>query len=165
MQYEPDRYRTTFESNHGYELFAFMTEPENLIRMETATYLSRPAIEPLSPFLVQRFGAEIAVDRMKQMMGHMVRQIMEQRGYRLEQGYVSDEAKIKSLKLPTLILWGAKDRLIPPESGQNFARDIAGSKLVMFEALGHVPHEENVQATLAEVVKFLGTRPQDSPLL
>ena len=76
-------------------------------------------------------------------------------GYRLDQGYVSDEAKIKSLKLPTLILWGAKDRLIPPESGQNFARDIAGSKLVMFEALGHVPHEENAQMTLAEVQKFL----------
>ena len=75
--------------------------------------------------------------------------------YRLDQGYVSDEAKIKSLKLPTLILWGAKDRLIPPESGQNFARDIAGSKLVMFEALGHVPHEENAQMTLAEVQKFL----------
>ena len=76
-------------------------------------------------------------------------------GYRLDQGYVSDEAKIKSLKLPTLILWGAKDRLIPPESGQNFARDIAGSKLVMFEALGHVPHEENAQMTLVEVQKFL----------
>ena len=76
-------------------------------------------------------------------------------GYRLDQGYVSDEAKIKSLKLPTLILWGAKDRLIPPESGQNFARDIADSKLVMFEALGHVPHEENAQMTLAEVQKFL----------
>ena len=75
--------------------------------------------------------------------------------YRLDQGYASDEAKIKSLKLPTLILWGAKDRLIPPESGQFFARDIAASKLVLFDALGHVPHEENVQATLAEVVKFL----------
>ena len=75
--------------------------------------------------------------------------------YRLDQGYVSDEAKIKSLKLSTLILWGAKDRLIPPENGRNFARDIADSKLVMFETLGHVPHEENVQATLAEVVKFL----------
>ena len=75
--------------------------------------------------------------------------------YRMAQGFASDEAKIKSLKLPTLILWGAKDRLIPPESGQNFARDIAGSKLVMFDALGHVPHEENAQVTLAEVVKFL----------
>lgn len=80
-------------------------------------------------------------------------------GYRFAQGFASQEAKIKSLKLPTLILWGAKDRLIPPENGQNFARDIAGSKLVVFEALGHVPHEENVQVTLAEVLKFLGTRP------
>ena len=76
--------------------------------------------------------------------------------YRLEQGYASDEAKIKSLKLPTLILWGGKDRLIPPQNGQSFARDIAGSKLVVFDALGHVPHEENVPMTLAEVVKFLG---------
>ena len=76
-------------------------------------------------------------------------------GYRLEQGYASDEAAIKSLKLPTLILWGAKDRLIPPESGRKFARDIAGSQLVMFDALGHVPHEEDGPATLAEVVKFL----------
>ena len=76
-------------------------------------------------------------------------------GYRLEQGYASDEATIKSLKLPTLILWGAKDRLIPLENGKKFERDIAGSQLVMFEALGHVPHEENVQATLAEVLKFL----------
>ena len=76
--------------------------------------------------------------------------------YRLEQGYVSDEARIKALKLRTLILWGGKDRLIPPQSGQNFARDIAGSKLVVFDALGHVPHEENVPMTLAEAVKFLG---------
>lgn len=77
-------------------------------------------------------------------------------GHQLEQGYTSEEANIKLLKLPTLILWGAKDRLIPPKSGQNFARDIAGSKLVIFDALGHVPHEEDAQATLAEVVKFLG---------
>ena len=76
-------------------------------------------------------------------------------GYRLEQGYASNEATIKSLKLPTLILWGAKDRLIPPENGRKFARDIAGSQLVMFDALGHVPHEEDAPATLAEVVKFL----------
>lgn len=88
MQYEPERYRTTFDNSRGKELFDFMTEPENLVRMETATYLSRPAIEPLSPLLVKRFGPDIATDRIKQMMGHMVRQIMENRGYRLEQGNV-----------------------------------------------------------------------------
>ncbi|WP_310385501.1 alpha/beta hydrolase [Roseateles sp.] len=66
-------------------------------------------------------------------------------------------AAIKTLQQPSLILWGAKDRLIPPINGQNFARDIAGSQLVTFPDLGHVPQEEDPLATLLPVQKFLST--------
>lgn len=62
---------------------------------------------------------------------------------------------IKDLKLPTLILWGAQDRLIPPDYAKRFAQDIKGSKLVMFETLGHVPQEEDPTATLVPVREFL----------
>lgn len=75
---------------------------------------------------------------------------------RIEQGYSGDPAQIRSLKLPTLILWGGKDRLIPLEFGQRFARDIAGARLVVFDALGHVGHEEDPARTVAEVKRFLG---------
>ena len=64
--------------------------------------------------------------------------------------------RIATLKVPTLILWGGQDRLIPPDNAQRFARDIAGSQLVMFDTLGHVPHEEDPVATVAVVRKFLG---------
>lgn len=64
--------------------------------------------------------------------------------------------RIATLKLPTLILWGGQDRLIPPENAQRFARDIAGSQLVVFDDLGHVPHEEDPARTVAAVKKFLG---------
>jgi pimeloyl-ACP methyl ester carboxylesterase len=74
---------------------------------------------------------------------------------RLIQRNTGREADIKDLKLPTLILWGGKDRLIPPAYGQRFAKDIAGSKLVLFEALGHVPQEEDPAATLVPVRAFL----------
>ncbi len=67
-----------------------------------------------------------------------------------------DAARIRELKLPTLILWGGRDRLIPPASARCFAADIAGSELVMFETLGHVPHEEDPAATLVPVQRFLG---------
>ena len=60
-------------------------------------------------------------------------------------------------RLPTLILWGGKDRLAPLEMGQRFARDIAGARLVVFEDLGHVPHEEDPARTVAEVRRFLGS--------
>lgn len=64
-------------------------------------------------------------------------------------------AEIARLKLPTLILWGGRDRLIPPENGPWFQRDIKGSELVMFSALGHVPHEEDPSATVVAVKRFL----------
>jgi pimeloyl-ACP methyl ester carboxylesterase len=76
-------------------------------------------------------------------------------GKRFEQALSSDEAKIKTLKVPTLILWGAKDRLIPPENAQRFETDIAGSRLVVFADLGHVPHEEDAQRTVDAFKVFL----------
>lgn len=65
-------------------------------------------------------------------------------------------ARIRSLKVPTLILWGGRDRLIPPENGEHFQRDIAGSRLVVFPELGHVPHEEDAASTVAVARQFLG---------
>lgn len=67
-------------------------------------------------------------------------------------------ARIASLKVPTLILWGGRDALIPPDSAQRFARDIAGSQLVMFDDLGHVPHEEAPARTVAPVAAFIAGR-------
>lgn len=63
--------------------------------------------------------------------------------------------KIPELKLPVLILWGGRDRLIPTEQGDRFHREIAGSKLVRFDELGHVPHEEDPAATVAALREFL----------
>ncbi len=65
------------------------------------------------------------------------------------------ERQVVQVKQPTLILWGGRDRLIPPEYARRFRQDIAGSTLVMFDALGHVPQEEDPAATVAAVRTFL----------
>ena len=77
-------------------------------------------------------------------------------GVRLAQPLAMNAERITMLKVPTLILWGGQDRLIPPENAERFAKDIAGSQLVIFDTLGHVPHEEDPAATVAVVKKFLG---------
>ena len=64
--------------------------------------------------------------------------------------------RIPELKLPTLILWGGRDGLVPPEAATRFHRDISGSKMVIFDDLGHVPHEEDSGRTVAAVKDFLG---------
>ena len=64
-------------------------------------------------------------------------------------------ALIRSLKLPTLIIWGGKDKLIPVENAHRFAVDIAGSELSVFDDLGHVPQEEDAVTTVKVARKFL----------
>lgn len=66
-----------------------------------------------------------------------------------------DTSAIATIRVPTLILWGGRDGLIPPDHGDRFARDITGSRLTVFPALGHVPHEEDPATTVAEVGAFL----------
>jgi pimeloyl-ACP methyl ester carboxylesterase len=66
-----------------------------------------------------------------------------------------DAERIRELTLPTLILWGGRDRLMPPSVGRQFKDDIAGSEWVVFDELGHVPHEEDAARTVVPVKAFL----------
>jgi pimeloyl-ACP methyl ester carboxylesterase len=66
-----------------------------------------------------------------------------------------NESRIREVRVPTLILWGGRDGLIPVEYGGLFNRDIAGSQLVVFDDLGHVPQEEDPARTVAAVRSFL----------
>jgi pimeloyl-ACP methyl ester carboxylesterase len=68
--------------------------------------------------------------------------------------------RIKSVASPTLILWGGRDRLIPPATAQRFAADIRGSRVVVFDSLGHVPQEEDPARTVQAVTGFLSEAPR-----
>jgi hypothetical protein len=82
--FDAGSFRELAESELGLALWAFLNAGDNLIRMETATYLERPAVQPLSPGLLVRFGEEVRQDRIKQMIGRMARQVMESHGYRID---------------------------------------------------------------------------------
>jgi pimeloyl-ACP methyl ester carboxylesterase len=84
------------------------------------------------------------------------RRALTQRMAQIDRG--ENAALVATVRVPTLILWGGQDRLIPPENATRFAQDIAGSKLVIFDDLGHVPHEEDPQRTLAVVQRFLAAQ-------
>jgi pimeloyl-ACP methyl ester carboxylesterase len=65
------------------------------------------------------------------------------------------EAQIKRVQQPALILRGGSDHLIPAENARRFAQDIRGSRLLMLDGLGHVPHEEDPARTVAAARAFL----------
>jgi pimeloyl-ACP methyl ester carboxylesterase len=72
-------------------------------------------------------------------------------------------AKIPELKVPTLIIWGGRDRLIPLSNAHRFHRDIAASTLVIFDDLGHAPEEEDPVRSVVPVKRFLGLRDTEQP--
>jgi pimeloyl-ACP methyl ester carboxylesterase len=70
-------------------------------------------------------------------------------------GPAATSRPVSDITQPTLILWGGRDRLIPPAAGERFHAAIAGSELVVFDDLGHVPQEEDPARTVAALQAFL----------
>lgn len=72
----------------------------------------------------------------------------------------------RQIVLPTLIIWGANDRIVRSAQGQRLAGDIPGAQLTVLERCGHNPHEERARETAAAIVAFCdklagGTAPRD----
>ena len=63
--------------------------------------------------------------------------------------------RIPEIQVPTLIMWGGRDTLVPVAAAHRFHRDIAGSTLAIFDDLGHAPEEEDPARTVAAVKAFL----------
>jgi len=63
--------------------------------------------------------------------------------------------KFKSISVPTLVLWGRQDKVIPLRVGERLNEDLPNSVLEVFEECGHVPQEEQPQKTIARISEFL----------
>jgi pimeloyl-ACP methyl ester carboxylesterase len=64
-------------------------------------------------------------------------------------------AKLNTIKVPTLILWGREDRIIPLKVGELLHQLIPNSSLEIIEQCGHIPQEEKPDETIALISKFL----------
>lgn len=59
------------------------------------------------------------------------------------------------IKAPTLILWGRADKVVPVAQAEQLAAAIPGSKLIIYDDVGHAPQEEAAAASLTDVREFL----------
>ncbi len=83
------------------------------------------------------------------------RESLMERGRQWRQSITYPSDRIAELKLPTLIIWGSRDRLVPPDAAKQFHHDISGSTMVIFDGLGHLPQEEDPIRTVGAVKQFL----------
>lgn len=64
-------------------------------------------------------------------------------------------AQYPTISVPTLLIWGRNDRVIPLSIAEQLNRDIPNSKLVVLDNVGHVPQEEKPEETIAALLNFL----------
>jgi pimeloyl-ACP methyl ester carboxylesterase len=55
------------------------------------------------------------------------------------------EFRLRRIKVPTLVVWGANDELIPPTHAERYAQLIPGARVAMIAKCGHIPMVEQPQ--------------------
>jgi pimeloyl-ACP methyl ester carboxylesterase len=61
----------------------------------------------------------------------------------------------RRIEAETLLIWGERDRAVPPESAKEVGRQLVRSKLVILPTVGHLPYEEAAEVFNNLVTAFL----------
>lgn len=69
------------------------------------------------------------------------------------------EEEIGSLDIPTLIMWGTEDALIPLDAGKWLDARLPQSTLVAYDGIGHLPQEEAPARSIADLRSWLVSLP------
>lgn len=64
--------------------------------------------------------------------------------------------RLPTLKVPTLVLCGEDDGMVPPENSRQIAQRIPGARLALIPQCGHLPMLEQPLAVASLVFDFLG---------
>lgn len=66
-----------------------------------------------------------------------------------------DLPRLATITVPTLILWGERDRWILPKYAAQFAAKLPQAEVILYPELGHLPMEEAPERTAADARRFL----------
>jgi pimeloyl-ACP methyl ester carboxylesterase len=68
-------------------------------------------------------------------------------------------SRYPELDLPTLLLWGDRDPVVPLRVGQRLSLDLPRARLAIIERCGHIPPEESPEASFLPLAIFLQETP------
>ncbi|HEX2913683.1 MAG TPA: alpha/beta fold hydrolase [Chloroflexia bacterium] len=64
--------------------------------------------------------------------------------------------RLSQVRVPTLVIHGNRDPLVPFGNGLRLARRIPGARLLVYEGVGHIPIIEQAERFNRDVLNFLG---------
>jgi pimeloyl-ACP methyl ester carboxylesterase len=90
---------------------------------------------------------------------HTLRASIDPRGQRVR----ATDRLYLAAELPLLILWGARDRIIPVGHGRRAHEMVPGSRFEVFESAGHFPHLDEPERFVRTVRDWIETTEPGAP--
>ncbi len=120
--------------------------------LAVAGWLRNVGFRP-SPHLVQMWESygSLADPETRAAFLHTLRSVVDQSGQRVS---ATNRLYLAS-RVPTLIVWGDSDHIIPVQQGYEAHEAIPGSRLEIFEGAGHFPHCEEPERFVKVLIDFM----------
>ena len=135
-------------------IFTLLANPiaRTVLKDLDMTSLTRSGLE--DSYTDQSFVTDELVDRfvaLSRAPGHRATLLSIMSGERVD----ATMETVSQISVPTLMIWGRDDNLVPVTGAQKFAEAIEGSKVIVYDGVGHIPQEENAAQSIADVRSFM----------
>lgn len=133
------------------------------LRLLPAAFLMRKALqmayhnpELITASQVEAYAHPIRTPEARYALSRMARQIIPNDMDALV-------ARYPEIRLPTLLIWGREDRIVPLGIGERLERDLPDARLEILEGCGHIPPEEKPRESLELFRSFLAEERSGNP--
>lgn len=148
------------------------------VRMSVPSAMQRHIEAGHNPFVIRsheeyrtfmRFVVERVPPGTGLVVGAMARRFMARRAMNekildeLVDAGLDLTERLSEITVPTLVLWGDRDRLIDLSAARAFHRSIPGSRLVVMHGIGHCPQVEAPGATARRILETIARADGSAP--
>jgi pimeloyl-ACP methyl ester carboxylesterase len=121
-----------------------LTLPKPLVARGMAPAYADPSA--MTPDLVERYHAMLIAPGVRRaILDRMQQHVL-----------VPPEPILAGIRAPTLLLWGAQDRMVPATNADDYLRAMPDARSLVLPGVGHVPMEE-VPAAVADAIRAFVT--------
>ena len=136
-----------------YVLPLLCAEPLRNAGASVARLLGRAGLRPGSDLEEMARGfASLGDMEARQAFVHTVRGIMDISGQRVS----ARDRLYLAATVPTLLVWGEHDRMIPVAHGREAHEAMPGSRCLVYERAGHFPHRDHPWRFASDLLEFVG---------
>jgi pimeloyl-ACP methyl ester carboxylesterase len=122
------------------------------------------AAHPMHRYFVRRMWGDSALVTQETLDGYtrpLVRRGVFEHASKIVQSWHDDMRELESTLpkiagIPTLLVWGSKDRVVDLRSAEIIAERLPGARVAIMKGAGHLPYEENPEGFSQILREFLG---------